>query len=241
MRLIIDFGNTLKKVAVFDQEKILFEDYRKDLPIQALEEIRKQFPQLSRSIICSVVDYPKELDQYLESHFRHYRMGPKLKMPFNNLYAQPEKLGMDRAAGVAAATRLFPGSNCLVIDAGTCITLDIIKEGKDYLGGVISPGIGLRYRALNEFTNRLPLIESREKATLVGNTTQASIESGVLNGVVAEIDGMIYKYRENFNDLKVIMSGGDYNYFDKRLKNNIFAIPNIVLLGLNVILEFNDN
>ncbi|MFA8449639.1 MAG: type III pantothenate kinase [Bacteroidales bacterium] len=241
MRLVIDCGNTLKKVSVFYENEIIFEEKSENLDVSMLERIKKDYPKLESSIICSVTDYPKEVDSFLESNFRHFVMNNKLPLPFECGYLQPEKLGMDRAAAVAAVQYLYPGESALAIDAGTCITIDLIQEGRLYCGGLISPGIKMRLKALNHFTNRLPLYEIQDNAELLGRTTQASVLSGVLNGTLAEIDGLIDKYRDEFGDLKVVVSGGDYKYFDKRLKNNIFAIPNIVLLGLNVILEFNDN
>jgi type III pantothenate kinase len=148
-------------------------------------------------------------------------------------------LGADRIALVAGAIEIYDKQNVLVIDAGTCITYDFITAKNEYLGGGISPGMGIRFRSLNTFTQKLPLIEYREEFQLIGKNTENSILSGVLNGVICEIDGIIEKYKENFGELQIILSGGNTIFFDKRLKNNIFAFPKLLLYGLNSILNYN--
>jgi len=150
-------------------------------------------------------------------------------------------LGKDRVAAAAAATTIFPGENVLVIDAGTSITYDLITKNGTYLGGGISPGIMMRFKALNTFTGKLPLITEIDDAPLIGNDTPSSIKSGVLNGVLAEVNGIIDSYSNRFDTLKIIISGGDYKYFDKKLKNSIFATPNIVMQGLLEILKINED
>jgi type III pantothenate kinase len=133
----------------------------------------------------------------------------------------------------------FPGRNVLVISTGTCITYDFINNRKEYLGGAISPGMEMRFRALHTFTGRLPLISVKDTHELIGNNTAKAILSGVVNGMIGEIEHVAGQYLHLYPDLKVILSGGDLNYFDKRLKISIFAFPNIVLHGLYQILEFN--
>ena len=135
---------------------------------------------------------------------------------------------------------MFPGKNALLIETGTCITYDFIDSDGLYHGGGISPGIRLRFKALHTFTDKLPLIEPEKDPALIGDTTENAILSGVINGVKAEVSGLISSYESNYENLTIILSGGDLVYFDKNLKNNIFAVPNIVLKGLNIILEFND-
>jgi type III pantothenate kinase len=156
-----------------------------------------------------------------------------------NKYNTPETLGKDRLAGVVGAMQLMPASDILVIDAGTALTYDIVTSSGEYLGGAISPGITMRYKALHTFTNRLPLLDYNDDAQLIGYDTSSCIHSGVLNGAAAEMEGIIQQYRQIYPGLRIILTGGDQNYFDKRLKIKTFAAPNLVLEGLNLILDFN--
>ena len=146
---------------------------------------------------------------------------------------------MDRIALVAAAVSKYQNQNVLIIDAGTCITFDFVNSSKNYLGGAISPGIEMRYKSLNKFTKKLPLLMREEAANLIGTSTETCIHSGVINGVISEIDSIIAKYRKKNKDLTVVLTGGDANFLSNRLKNGIFANPFFLLEGLNTILTFN--
>jgi type III pantothenate kinase len=150
-----------------------------------------------------------------------------------------ETLGADRLAAAVAAHSLMPSDNVLLINAGTAITYDVVTADGVHLGGAISPGIIIRYKALHTFTGRLPLLDEITDSPLIGQTTVGSILSGVLNGTLSEVDGMIERYGQLYSGMKTILSGGDNNYFDKRLKNKTFAIPNLVLTGLNITLDYN--
>jgi type III pantothenate kinase len=150
---------------------------------------------------------------------------------------------MDRLAAVVGANYFFPEQDCLVIDAGTCITFDYIDRNKKYFGGSISPGLTMKFKALHTFTGRLPLVEQTEKnaeqVPLVGQNTVACLQSGVLNGTLAEVDGMIAAYLKQSPDLITVMCGGDAPFFETNLKARIFAVPDLVLIGLNRILNYN--
>ena len=146
---------------------------------------------------------------------------------------------MDRIALASAATHLYPNKNMLVIDAGTCITYDFISSEKEYIGGSISPGISLRYKSLHTFTDKLPLLEANNSKLLTGNNTATSIHTGVVNGVLYEIDGFIEAYKNNYENLTVILTGGDAHFLRDTIKNDIFANSNFLLEGLNHILEYN--
>ncbi len=240
MRLIIDFGNSLKKIAVFDKNKLVQLSTYEEFNIEILIEIAEKYPKITSAIISSVIHYPQNIDDFLQKNFFFIKLNSETPIPIQNLYKTPITLGNDRIAAVVAASNKFKNEHLLVIDAGSCITYDFINKDMEYLGGSISPGINLRFKALHHFTDKLPLLNYENIDYLVGKTTQESILSGVINGLAAEIDGVIGSYKEIYNKLTIIMSGGDHKYFDKRLKNNIFALPNIVLLGLNVILDFNE-
>jgi type III pantothenate kinase len=175
----------------------------------------------------------------LKKHFNTVFFGHNTTVPIINNYGSPETLGKDRLAGVIGAKHWMPNSNILVIDAGTAITYDLVTANGEFLGGGISPGIAMRYKALHTFTGRLPLLDYYGDAELIGTDTASSIHSGVLNGAVAEMEGIIKGYQPLYPGLKIILTGGDHNYFDKRLKIKTFAALNLVLEGLNLILNFN--
>ncbi len=241
MKLIIDIGNTRTKLAVFLGNEIKEVFVTENLSVRLLANIVEKYPALDSAILSSVKDYPQEVDTFLGDRFYFLKLDNKTPLPVKILYKSPQTLGKDRMAIAAASQALFAGENVLAIDAGTTITYDFVNEKGEYLGGGISPGIQMRLKALHEFTGKLPLVDSLiSNINLVGNNTQSSILSGVLNGVVAEVDGIILAYRALYPRLKVVLSGGDEKYFDKRLKNNIFALPNFVLKGLKGILDFNE-
>jgi type III pantothenate kinase len=240
MNLVIDVGNTLVKMAIFDQDKIIQIRSYASLDTAAINGTLKQFPAIKACIIGSVRDLPNNLREEIIKPIRFLVLDSKTKLPIQHRYTTFDTLGADRIAGVVAANHLFPAKNILIIEAGTCITYDFIDAGGIYYGGGISPGIHLRFAALHNFTDKLPLIEPVKDPVLIGNSTETSIQSGVINGVKAEVWGIISSYEDNYENLTIILSGGNLDYFDKTLKNNIFAVPNIVLTGLNIILAFND-
>ena len=239
MNLAIDIGNTLQKIALFKNKKLIEFYPLEKISIEDLEQLYLLHPDIRASIISSVTNYDTHIRTFLEKKGSFIEFSETTSIPINNNYSTPETLGEDRLAAVVAANNLFPNNNCLVIQAGTCITFEFIDQHKTYLGGAISPGIDMRLKALDTFTGKLPLIERKENIDLIGTTTDSSILSGVMNGILEEVEGIITRYQNLYPGLMVVLSGGDMNYFDKRLKNNIFALPNIVLTGLNIILDYN--
>jgi len=240
MKLILDFGNTFKKYALFEG-KVL-----KELKIFEKDDYKKQMLFLSNNknvksiIISSVIDYPESLNNYLQENYYFIKLNPQTPVPVKNKYKTQNTLGKDRLAAVVGANVLFPENNVLVIEAGTCITYDFINSEAEYLGGSISPGLNMRYKSLNNFTDKLPLVTNRDFKCLTGQTTEESIISGISNGIIAEVDGIIELYKKKYSSLKIVLGGGDMNFFVNKLKNSIFANPNIVLEGLNEILDFNE-
>jgi len=239
LNLIIDTGNTRTKLALFQgSEMVAFSGFE---GVGAKQII--QFCELNllikNAIVSTVKEYPSEINEYLSQRYNTVFFTHNTSVPTTNKYCTPETLGKDRLAGVIGALRLIPASDILVIDAGTAITYDFATASGEYLGGAISPGITMRYKALHTFTDRLPLLDYFDDAQLIGDDTSTSIHSGVLNGTVAEMEGIIHHYRNLYPGLKIILTGGDHNYFDKRLKIKTFAAPNLVLEGLNLILDFN--
>jgi type III pantothenate kinase len=237
--LVIDLGNTNKKLAIFENGKLVTLELFPMLTLKILKEFIRLHPGIGYCILASVANYKKEIRKFLSGQFRFFEMDEKLPLPIINRYRSKKTLGKDRLAAAVAGASRFPGSNVLVINAGTCITYDFINEKNEYLGGAISPGLIMRLKSLHTFTGKLPLVSLRDSMILTGKSTEESILSGVLTGATAEIEGIALRYRDKFPDLKVILSGGDYKYFDKRLKISTFALPNFVIVGLQQILEFN--
>lgn len=240
MVLLIDIGNSLGKAVLSNQispASIIYFD--PDNP-SALEVALLELPHVKKCFISAVRDLPAALISLLEKNFKITMLNAEMKLPFNLTYKTKATLGPDRIAAVAAAWKKFPQKNALVIDMGTCITYDLIDNQSIYHGGAISPGIRMRYQAMHHFTGKLPLAEPAQNVPLIGDSTDASLQSGVMNGVQAEIEGIIEQYEQLYKDLTVIIGGGDNKYFDKKFKINIFAASNLVLEGLKVILDFND-
>ena len=159
-------------------------------------------------------------------------------VPFTNLYTTPTTLGVDRIALVSNAVNKYPKQNALIIDAGTCITYDFVNNKGEYFGGSIAPGLFLRYKSLNDYTANLPLLKPKYPNTFIGDSTENAIHAGVSNGLIAEINGVIEEFSNNYDPLVVILTGGDANFLSKRLKSSIFVDPNFLLHGLNYILEY---
>lgn len=236
MNLVVDSGNSAAKVGIFKDEKLI-EKLTFYSP-QALERYiqRADFANLMISSVRSDAELIASWGSRAEKQFI---LKQGLPLPVNNLYETPETLGMDRLAAVCGARQLFPSTHCLVIDAGTCITYDFLDKSGNYHGGSISPGLYMRFKAVNAFTAKLPLVSPKEGVDLTGKTTETAIQSGVINGLLAEIEGIIGQYHEKFPGLNVILCGGDAGFFENQLKASIFASPELVLIGLNSILTYN--
>lgn len=240
MNLVIDVGNTLVKLGVFDSGNLKQKKtcIKKDL-LLTLSEIDETFPPIQKCIISSVSNLSEHQLLKIQHQFDVLILNHQTKIPFTNKYETPQTLGIDRIALVSAAAEQYSRKNILVIDAGTCITYDFLNSQNEYLGGAISPGIILRYKALHTFTEKLPLLEPNNPNLYIGKNTATSIHSGIVNGVLYEIDGYISEYKKNYDDLTVILTGGDVHFLRDSIKNDIFANSNFLLEGLNYILEYN--
>ncbi len=240
MNLVIDIGNTRTKFSVFSRgEEVIFGTEEEFSP-DHIRELKKEYPAISKVIVSAVKDYSPGLKKHLQNYFDTFiELDAGTPLPVENCYVSKETLGKDRIAAVVGAFHLYPGTNVLVIDAGTAITCDILTDNGKYLGGNISPGITMRFKALHHFTGRLPLLEKKETGELFGTTTEEAIRVGVQNGVVFEVDKTISAFKEFYKNLNVIITGGDVLFFDKKLKNSFFVHFNLIALGLNRILEYN--
>lgn len=240
MNLVIDIGNTLVKYAVFENSTLRFDQSSESgLFLSNVKELFERFPKIDHALISSVGALERKERDIVSLFCKVHVLSHESKVPFKNSYATPQTLGMDRVALATAAFYKNPRGNTLVIDAGTCITYDMVNDSGEYVGGAISPGIQMRYRAMHNQTAGLPLLQPEELLDFIGNSTETSMHSGVINGVSQEIDGLIGQYRTRFQDLTVILTGGDFHFFAKRLKNTIFANSKFLLEGLNYLLEYN--
>jgi type III pantothenate kinase len=241
MNLIIDTGNTRVKLAVFEKDRlveVVFIDAESFL--SEIKKILKKY-RITVGILSNVSFIAENKIQELQKLVNLLILSPSTNVPFINLYETPKTLGVDRIALVAAAVNKFTKKNILIIDAGTCITFDFVNDQSEYLGGAIAPGIEMRYKALHSFTSKLPNLTKKVPQNFIGNNTNESINSGVVNGVLQELEGVINQYKKKYSDLTVVLTGGDTNFLAKQLKSSIFANPNFVLEGLNEILIFNKN
>lgn len=235
--IAIDIGNTGGKYGVFEQDALVSQGFFKEeegLP----QEVTSQ--TFDHAIIASVSGSAAQIKAGLSVSGSIIELSGQTALPISNAYQTPQTLGADRIAGAIAANYFFPGRNCLVIDAGTAITYDFVDAQGCYQGGGIAPGIQMKFKALHNFTRRLPLVqEINTDFPLIGKTTQESLQSGVLGGTVAEVDGIIRAYQQESDHLVVILCGGDAGFFESNVKHTIFVIPELVLIGLQRILRHN--
>jgi len=240
MNLVIDQGNTRTKTGIFQEDNLLNTSKFVNFRIKDLQNIIKKYPNIRNAILSSVVENKPDIIRYLSEKTDIYiELKSSTLLPVKNCYKTKESLGKDRIAAVTGAYNIFPGENVMVIDFGTAITYEIINGKAEYLGGNISPGVSMRFRALNKFTRNLPLLTVKEKYELFASDTDNAIISGVLNGVFFEVESYIREIGKKFKELKIILTGGDCFLFDKRVKSTIFVDLNLVLKGLNTILNYN--
>lgn len=235
MNLAIDIGNTTIKTGLFNGEDLLEKQYQASInDLKQLINVRKPLNVIASSTGSELFN-DSEWDQV-----NILKLHSGLKFPFSINYATPETLGADRIAAVAGAIKLFPGENVLVIDMGTCVTYDFLSEEGIYYGGAISPGTEMRFKAMKMFTSRLPELPVPDTfPELTGTSTVDSMNSGVMNGLFFEMQGIINQYSEKYGQIKIILTGGSAYIFEKKFKGPIFANPDLVLIGLNVILQEN--
>lgn len=237
MNLCIDIGNTRTKIGIFrgdEMANILTFD---DINAIDLSEIISSY-KIKASIISSTIDLPSSFTNSLKN-IPNLILDQHTKLPFTNLYHSQNTLGKDRMALIAAAHARYPGENNLVIGCGTCITFNFINDKNEFLGGSIHPGLKMRLKAMHTFTGKLPLVELKDNAALIAADTASNMLSGTLFAAAKEIDGMIDEYLVKFPQMNAIITGGDAGLLVYRLKNEIFAIPDFTVIGLNHILEYN--
>ena len=237
--ICFDFGNTRKKAAVFFDDKltevIILEDDKEESILSLIEKYKP-----GRTILSSVINHNPALEELLEKHSIFHKLSSKTIINFTTPVGKPETIGADRLALMAAAAYYFPNKNNLIIALGSCITFNFINQYHAFLGGAISPGLDMRFRAMHEYTAKLPLAKAEWKFPLVGYDTATNLQSGVINGIIGEIDGTIDKYAEKYSNFNVVLTGGNSTYFAGQLKNKIFADYNFLFKGLYALSELNN-
>jgi type III pantothenate kinase len=238
LKLIIDIGNTAVKAAIFDDKKLISSAVLNNCTLENLLIFVGE-KTISHAIISSVKSVDTDLEKIIQ-HFDAHFLNENTLLPITIDYKTPNTLGKDRIAVIVGVSFSFPKQDVLVLDAGTCLTIDFINKEKVYKGGRISPGIRMRYKALNQFTSNLPLSKFSESSMLMGDDTSSSIISGVQQGILAEVREIINIYRMENKDTIIAVTGGDCFFFEKELKSSIFANPFLVMEGLNEILDYNE-
>jgi type III pantothenate kinase len=240
INLCIDWGNTNVKAAIFDNDML-----QKQLTFSgeaALEQVSLLMDTYKpvKAIISTVAHNDGELDHLVKSKIRSMvTLNGYTRTPINNAYLSPDTLGPDRLAMAAGAHGLHPNNNNLVISLGTCITYNLVQKNKTFRGGAISPGLHMRLTAMNSYTDKLPEVSANGDLILLGYDTETCMRSGAIFGMAAEIDGMILNYSQQYPDFNAILTGGDAPFFVGKVKSKIFADPDILLKGLNLILNYN--
>jgi len=236
--LTIDNGNSSSKIALFRNEQLVLREVWKRSSVERYKEFIDEH-QVKKVILSTVGKMDPSIEDYLEQQEYFISLSYKTPLPIKNRYATPETLGDDRIAAVMGAYQLYPNEHNLVIDVGTCINIEFLTKDKEYLGGTITPGIRLRYKAMHEFTAALPLVKRRDLESFIGNSTETCMRTGAQLGALYEIEGCIQRYQDKFGKINIIITGGDAEYFVSQMKSEIFAVPNLVLIGLNKILDYN--
>ncbi|MEP7374339.1 MAG: type III pantothenate kinase [Chitinophagaceae bacterium] len=237
--LCFDFGNTRRKVAVFNKSeinKVIVLKDDSDETIQSLIDTYKP----DKSILSSVIDHNPGMEPLLAAKTSFHKLSHLTKLAFTTPVGKPETIGADRLALAAAAVHFHPAKHNLVIGLGSCITYNFINKYHEFIGGAISPGMEMRLKSLSHFTAKLPLVEADSNVPLIGYDTNTNILAGVVLGIVYEIVGFIDEYSKKFDNFNVLLTGGDIVHLASHLKNKIFADPDLIFKGLYGISEVNN-
>jgi len=237
--LCFDFGNTRKKVAVFNENELSKTVVMTDDLTQSVQSLIDTY-QPRKSILSSVINHNTAIEGLLAAKTKFHKLNHLTKLAFTTPVGKPATIGADRLALAAAAVHLYPGKNNLVIGMGSCVTYNFINKYHEFLGGAISPGMEMRLKAMNQFTAKLPLVKADSNVPLIGYDTDTNLLSGVVLGMAKEIDGFIDAYKERFGNFNVLLTGGDLVHLASHLKNKIFADPDLIFKGLYAISEVNN-
>jgi type III pantothenate kinase len=237
--ICFDFGNTRLKAAVFEDAEIKDTIVLDNDSVETIHQLLNTYhPQ--KSILSSVINHNKEIEVLLAQKTKFHLLDHLTKLSFTTPVGKPETIGADRLALCAAAVRFYPASHNLVIGLGTCITYNFINKYHEFLGGGISPGLTMRMKSLNQYTAKLPIVKPDSNLPLIGYDTNSNIQSGVILGMVYELQGFIDEYSRKFDNFNVLLTGGDIVHLAPHLKSKIFADSELIFKGLYAISEVNN-
>ncbi len=236
--LCFDFGNTRLKSAVFVNRDFAEEVILQNDSVEEMDKVVEKY-QPQRSILSSVIDHNPAIEEVLASKTAFHKLSYDSKLPITSPVGKPHTIGADRLAMVVAAVDRYPQQHNLVVGLGTCITYNFVNKYHEFIGGSISPGMEMRFKSLQYYTAKLPLVEPDWNFPLLGYDTKTNIQSGVIAGMAKEIDGIIDLYREKFSKINVHLTGGDLGIFGALIKNEVFADPSLIYKGLYAISEYN--
>lgn len=238
MNLVIDQGNTFCKLAVFHDEELVLHQKMANSDLSSISSTLEKF-DIQRAIISSVSDYTSLVERLEQLGIDVLLLNADCKFPIGNTYGTPATLGIDRIVAATGAWKLSPSTTNLIIDIGTCITYDIATPTEGFQGGNIAPGLDMRLTAMHKLTTNLPQLERESTKNTFGKTTKEAMINGAQIGIVAEIEHYITEAEAQHTEISTFLTGGDAPYFEKMIKNGIFAVPNLILLGLLEILKIN--
>jgi type III pantothenate kinase len=238
MNLILDFGNTSKKMAIVSDGKTVFLITQSHIDVDDIIAAEKKY-RIESAILSSVINNTQSIEKYLADKYTFIKLSDKTPLPVKNAYRTKHTLGSDRLACAVAAQNYFPEENVLVLQLGTCITSDFVTNEGVYMGGSISPGMEMRFKALHHFSDKLPMVEYQNIDYITGQSSEESILSGVIHGIIAECNYLIANYKSKYPRLKVIVTGGNLKVFEHAIKEEITPFPELVISGLDLILYYN--
>ena len=236
--LCLDFGNTRRKAAVFQDGNII-RHINLENDLADIQSLLQEYKPVT-SILSSVVNHLEDIEALLKANTQFHLLSHQSKLPFTTPVNKPDTIGTDRLALAAAAVHLHPNKNNLVIGLGTCITYNFINNKHEFIGGAISPGMEMRFKAMNQFTAKLPLVKADWNVPVIGYDTQTNLTSGVVMGISLEVDGFINEYQQRFGNFNVLLTGGDIRFLGSHIKNKIFADPDLIFKGLYAISVVNN-
>lgn len=232
MKLLLDIGNTLCKWAIADEQNIVESGFTVIFNECFIESLQAKGKQFDTIVACSVRTLSEQLEEYLSSKFTYRRIQYWQQLPLKIKYATPETLGMDRVVAAIGAYVLFPNKPLLVIDAGTAITIDYVSADAEFLGGNIAPGIQLRFKALHDYTDKLPLVNVKKDFPSIGFDTESAIRAGVQQGVANEIEAYIIKMKKSNPDVQIVLTGGDAGLLAGIIQEKLTVESNLIFTGI---------
>ena len=237
--LAFDFGNTRLKAAVFSNGSFVEEITLVDDSLSTIELLlQKHNP--SKSILASVINHDVKMESLLASHTRFHKISHTSALNFTTSISKPETIGADRLCLIAAAVNLFPKQNNLIIGLGSCITYNFLNQEHQFMGGSISPGMDMRFKAMHDYTSKLPLVQNESNFPFIGYDTKTNLQSGVVYGIINEIEGFVDKYSQKYGNFNAVLTGGNADYFASQLKCKIFADKYFLFKGLYALSELNN-